>query len=420
MSVTSTGFRSRIGLWLTDLRYGPRVRDPDASTRGLVAPDPAVTAGAGGAPPGFRVVDTYVAVPDLGHPQALLPADSAGAAARALRRFAQGSGAPARLAALAAAGGLRAGGLRLIRRNRVTVSVAQGMPDERLAELVLRRHLERRLGRDGLQLAIRVGAARPNGKPVVQVLDAAGDAIGFCKVGWNDLTRPLVAGEADALQELAAVPAPLSFSVPRLLARGNWQGFELLVVEAIAERGQPTGTDPPVRATGEVAGLGGRTRERLTESTWWADLQHRLAAVDHPRLAADAGRVGERFGGHEVAFGGCHGDWTPWNMSRVGGRLVVWDWERFRHAAPIGQDLAHYTFMVSLRRRKESPEQAARRVLEASPARLEAIGADRGQAELVLMLHQLEMGVRFAEAQAAGVRVRHDLFADGLHRLLEN
>ena len=296
MSVTSTGFCSRIGLWLTDLRYVPRVRDPDASTRGLVAPHPAVTAGAGGAPPGFRVVDTYVAVPDLGHPQALLPADSAGAAARALRRFAQGSGAPARLAALAAAGGLRAGGLRLIRRNRVTVSVAQGLSDDRLPELVLRRHLERRLGRDGLQLAIRVGAARPNGKPVVQVLDAAGEAVGFCKIGWNDLTRPLVAGEADALQELAAVPAPLSFSVPGLLERGNWQGFELLVVEAIAERGQPTGTDPPVRATGEVAGLGGRTRERLTESRWWADLQTRLAAIDHPRLVTDAGRLGERFG----------------------------------------------------------------------------------------------------------------------------
>jgi len=395
------------------------VRDPDALTRGLVAPDPAVTAGAGGPPPGFRVVDTYVAVPDLSHPQLLLPEGSASAAARALRRFAQGSGLPARLLALGAAGGVRGGGLGLLRRNRVTVSVAGETPAERLGELVLRRHLEQSLGREGLQLAIRVGAVRPNGKPVVQVMDSAGEPVGFCKVGWNELTRPLVAGEADALAELGEVPGQLTFSVPRLLQRGAWQGLELLLVEAISERGRPTGADPPVRATGEVADLGGRSRERLAESRWWADVHSRLAAAPHPTLAADVSRVADRFGSVEMTFGGSHGDWTPWNMSRAGGRLVVWDWERFRHGAPLGLDLVHYSFMVALRRRGQSAGEAAGHVLAGTPPRLEAIGADRGHAALVLMLHQLEMGVRFAEAKAAGVDVRHDLFAEGLHRMLE-
>jgi hypothetical protein len=416
---TSTGSETCIGLVLAGhCATVPGVRDPDALTRGLVASDAAVTAGAGGPPPGFRVVDAYVAVPDLGHPQALLPDGLAAAAARSLRRFAQGSGLPARLAALAAAGGVRGGGLRLLRRNRVTVSVAERTPAEQLGELVLRHHLEQALGRHGLQLAVRVGAVRPNGKPVVQVMDAAGEPVGFCKVGWNELTRPLVAGEADALAELAAAPQPLSFSVPRLLERGAWRDFELLLVEAIPERGQPTGADPPVRATGEVANLGGRTRERLAESRWWAAVQARLGAVDHPSLVADARRLGERFGSLEMSFGGCHGDWTPWNMSRVGGRLVVWDWERFGHAAPLGLDLVHYSFMVALRRRGQSPQDATSHVLAGTPPRLKAIGADRGHAALVLMLHQLEMAVRFAEAKAAGVEVHHDLFAEGLHRML--
>jgi hypothetical protein len=284
-------------------------------------------------------------------------------------------------------------------------------------ELVLHAHLERVLGREEVFLAVRVGAIRPNGKPVVQVLDARGEALGFCKIGWNDLTRPLVAREGEALAELAG-GGTRAFSTPRPIWGGDWQGHELLLVEPIAQTGNPTGPEPPVEATREVADLGGRGRAALAESRWWAGVQSRLSAVDHPRLAADAGRLGERFGAVELALGGCHGDWTPWNMTRAHARLMVWDWERFVHGAPIGQDAVHYAFMVCLRQRKLPPAEARQHVLDTVPPVLEAIGADAAQAELLLMLHQLEMGVRFAEARAAGVTVRHDLFADGLHTLL--
>ena len=40
---------------------------------------------------------------------------------------------------------------------------------------------------------MRVGADRPNGKPVVTVMTAAGEALGFGKIGWNELTREMVA-----------------------------------------------------------------------------------------------------------------------------------------------------------------------------------------------------------------------------------
>jgi hypothetical protein len=105
-------------------------------------------------------------------------------------------------------------------------------------------------------------------------------------------------------------------------------------------------------------------------------------------------------------------------MTRAHGNLMVWDWERFAHGAPVGQDAVHYAFMAWLRQRKRPPAEAGQHVLQTAPPVLEAIGADPSQAELLLMLHQLEMGVRFAEARAAGVTVRHDLFADGLHRML--
>jgi hypothetical protein len=393
------------------------VRDPHATTRGLVASDPAVAAGPSPPATGFRAVDTYVCVPHARRPLLLLPDGAGQAAGRALERFAQGSGGPARVAAGLASAGIRAGGLRALRGSRVALSVAAGTPPERIPDLVLRAHLERVLHRERVFLAVRVGAVRPNGKPVAQVLDAGGEALGFCKIGWNDLTRPLVAREGDALAELAA-GGTRSFSAPRPIWRGDWQGNELLLVEPIAQTGHPTGPAPPFEATREVADLGGRTRSPLAESEWWAGIQARLAAVDHPQLAADAGRVASRFGAVGLAFGGCHGDWTPWNMTRADGRLVVWDWERFAHGAPVGQDAVHYAFMVWLRQRKRPPAEAERHVLETAPPVLEAIGADPAQAELLLMLHQLEIGVRFAEARAAEVTVRHDLFADGLHRML--
>jgi hypothetical protein len=392
------------------------VRDPQATTRGLVASDPAVTAAPWPPPAGFRAVDTYVCVPHARRPLLLLPSGAGRAAGSALERFAQGSGGPARLAAGLASAGIRAGGLRALPGSRVALSVAAGTPPQRIPDLVLRAHLERVLGRQPVFLAVRVGAVRPNGKPVAQVLDSGGEALGFCKIGWNDLTRPLVAREGDALAELAG--GTRSFSAPRPIWRGEWQGNELLLVEPIAQTGHATGPEPPVEATREVADLGGRSGSPLVESGWWAGIQTRLAAVDHPQLVADAGRVTDRFGSVDLAFGGCHGDWTPWNMTRADGRLMVWDWERFAHDAPVGQDAVHYAFMVWLRQRKRPPAEAQRHVLETVPSVLEAIGADPAKADLLLMLHQLEMGVRFAEARAAGVTVRHDLFADGLHRLL--
>jgi hypothetical protein len=401
------------------LRYGQPVRDPDACTRGLAAEAPAVWVGVGDAPTGFRAVERYVAVPSLARPQVLLPDGAARASQRGLTRFAHGSARPARVASGALALAVRGGALAALRRNRLTLAVSDDTPPGELEHLLLRPHLEHALGRAPLRLAVRVGALRPNGKPVVQVMDEGGDALGFAKIGWNELTRPLVAREADVLNRLGRpAQAAASFVTPRLLHRGTWSGFELLLVEPIAQGGEPVGPVPPIEATRDVAGLGDVSHGPLGTSAWWADVGARLAAVDHPRLAADVRAVEARFGDRKLAFGGCHGDWTPWNMARLGGRLTVWDWERFRADAPVGQDAAHFLFMVALRQRKEGPDGARASTLAALPPLLEPLGADPADAELLLMLHQLEMGIRFAEARAAGVRVLHDLFADGLHALL--
>jgi hypothetical protein len=360
-----------------------------------------------------------VAVPSLRRPWMLLPESSPRSAAQALRRFSNGGGGGATAGSIAAALAVRGGLMRAWRSNRVSLGVIDGTPAADLPGLLLREHLAGVLGRDDLSLAVRVGATRPNGKPVVQVLGSSGMALAFVKIGWNDLTRPLVVREGEVLAAFSAPQsAPLAFDVPRLIHRSEWNGFRLLVVAPIAQRGLPAGPGAPLQPTREVAAMGGVTRSPLAGSPWWSELTGRLAAADHAGLAATRTELERRFGGHALAFGGAHGDWTPWNMARSRGRLVVWDWERFTLGAPVGQDAIHYAFMVALRRRKRTPEQSAEHAVHSTPPLITAMGGDPNDGPLLVMLHHLEMAVRFAEARAAGVTVVHDLFAQQLVRLL--
>ena len=64
------------------------------------------------------------------------------------------------------------------------------------------------------------------------------------------------------------------------------------------------------------------------------------------------------------------------------------------------------------------PEPPAEHAARSTPPLLAAMGGDPNDGPLLVMLHHLEMAVRFAEARAAGVTVVHDLFAQQLVRLL--
>ena len=176
------------------------MRIADACTRGLAADDDRVRAGIGPAPQGWRTIERYVILPTARRPQILAPASAPGPAAAAVTQFSNGAPARTRLAAAAAAAALRAGVAQRLLRGRASVAVAPGVGDGDLADLVLSHHLARVLDLRRVDLAVRVGAARPNGKPVAQVSAPGGRVVAFAKVGWNELTRGLVIAEAEALR----------------------------------------------------------------------------------------------------------------------------------------------------------------------------------------------------------------------------
>jgi hypothetical protein len=393
------------------------VRSADACTRGLAADDDRVRAALGPIPRGWRTIERYVVLPSTRSPQILAPASAPGAGAAAITQFSNGAPTRARLAATAAATALRAGVAQRVMRGRASISVAPGVGEADLPDLVLSHHLARALELPRADLAVRVGAARPNGKPVVQVSAPGGRVVAYAKVGWNDLTRGLVAAEADALRELAASP-PAAFAVPELMHADNWDGLAVTaVLPAIGGRSHLS-PEPPPGATRELALGAAVQRGPLAASSWWQALLARIEMAGGEEQRAAAGRIADAYGDRDIAFGRGHGDWTPWNMSVVEGRLVVWDWERAA-VGPVGIDAAHYCLLVALNARGLARDEAVADTLERAPRVLAGLDVPSADARLIVGLELLEMSVRFAEARAAGVAGLRDRFGVPLAALLE-
>ena len=394
-----------------------QVRRAVASTRGLVADDDRVCAVTGPIPGGWRVVERYIILPSTRRPQVLAPARAPAAAAVAVRQFSNGAPTRDRRIAALAGAGLRAGVVQRLARGRLSVAVPPGTGKDDLRDLVLSHHLAGALALPHVDLTVRVAAARPNGKPVMQVSAPGDGVVAYAKVGWNDLTRPLVSGEAAALSALAQAP-PNTFDTPRLVHAGDWRGNAVTAVAPVVGGRMHLTPEPPPAATRELALGDGVERARLAESGWWQDLRRRIDAANGEAQRAQAERVAAVIGERELAFGRAHGDWTPWNMTERGGRLAVWDWERAATGVPVGIDALHYTLLVALNARGLEPPRAVADVLARADRILGSLDVAAEDARALMSLELLEMSVRFAEARGAGVAGLNDRFGRALADLL--
>ena len=293
--------------------------------------------------------EEYVIVPHARHPRLLVPA-ARRAAAAAVAGFHPGRSARARLLSHGLAAALRTGTGHAILRDRLTV---HGAAD------TLRSHLAAVMGRT-LTIAIHIGPARANRKPVAQLIGPRGDTIGYAKVGAGELTRDLVRAEDAALRLLGRTRLG-TVRVPRVRHRGQWRGAEILVLEPLPT-GRTTRAGGALRSAAmlEVAAIGGIQRHALSDSPYLADLRCGLAALGDrgAPLAHSLDTLTTRAGGTELAFGAWHGDWTHWNMAPHGGTLLAWDWERFATGVPVGFDALHFHVQEAITARHEPPAQA--------------------------------------------------------------
>jgi len=357
----------------------------------------------------------FVVLPSGRRPRLLVPSGRRASAA-AVRRYGEPGSVTAWAGSRALALALAAGGasVGLGGRLRVSADPPAGTPDPPAgtADLpagTIEAYLRSVLGYEVL-ISTHLGAARANRKPVLQLLTTRGETAGFAKVSVNPLTRDLIRAERAALDTLAAEDFR-ELTVPRVLHHGQWQGREVLILNALPvwRRRKALRPGQLTAAMTEVAAVGGRSRGPLAGSDYLARLQGRLEAsqAGPDRAALSDALDTLAAAGTELSFGAWHGDWTGWNMASTADGLLVWDWERFDLGVPAGFDFLHYRLQSDVVRRRRPPADAAADCVRNAPGWLAPLGVATTEAHLVAILYLAELSARYlADRQAeAGARL---------------
>jgi hypothetical protein len=357
--------------------------------------------GAGGA-----LHQEFLLLPSARRPRLLVPR-ARRAAVAAVRGYGVGRGRSARVLAAGLTAGLASGIAPLVLRDRVHVVDRSG----RGGAASIEAHLSAVLGTD-VVVSMYLGAPRANRKPVLQVLTPEGRTLAYVKVGVDPLTCRLVRAEARALTTLADAGLRRT-TVADVLHSGQWNGLELLVQSPLPvseSRARPT-AEQVGAAQVEVADIGRRDAGPLATSPYWADLTGRIAQLPETSAAATltdlAGRIEKELGEVPLDLGAWHGDWTPWNTALAGDRLLVWDWERFTVAVPVGYDALHWALQTDLVNHLADPGEAARESLVTAGSVLERFGLSTDQVRATAVGYLAELAARYlADRQAeAGARL---------------
>ncbi len=353
--------------------------------------------------PGAPKIADFLVIPDARRPKLLVPMGSRRVAVAAVRRFTEPQSRMAKLKRDAVVIALRSGTWPALLRDRVRLNAAEGGDS---IDAYLRRTLQTELS-----ISVHIGPARANRKPVLQLLDPAGRTIGFAKLGTGPLTRRLVRAETAALTALSHVKLS-KVSVPSVLHAGQWQGHQVLVQTPLPiwqPREQLT-SRRLVEGMLEVAGACGITQGWLATSPYWAELRTRLSQLTDSEEGAALSQAARRLIEHcsdlGMRYGAWHGDWAPWNMANTADSLLLWDWERFTPAVPLGFDALHHDLQRRLQAGVE-PRDAVEQTVRNAGGLLSHFSVVPDSAEITALLYLVDLAARYlADRQAeAGARL---------------
>jgi hypothetical protein len=339
----------------------------------------------------------WTAVPSAEQPRLLLPGGRPSAATRVLRRQLTGQRLRTRVARTGLTLASGSGVLSRLPGLRVSVAGPSGAPsiEDPLRDL---------LDVADLRVAMPIGPARSNRKPVLQVTDSRGRVLAFAKVGHTSLTKALVRRESEALSTLAGDPV-LGVRSPRLLGLLSWSGYDVLVIEPLDIPARRLSGDAARRRLLElvaaVAEVGGRSTVRWAEHPHRARLLERLA--DCGELAACLrGELARIDPETQTPTGSWHGDLNSGNLALVADACPVWDWERFESGVPVGFDLLHHDLHQSITVAGVPAAAAASRLLCGAARLLAPLGVGLDAAEAVARAYLVTLACRYlADDQAA-------------------
>jgi hypothetical protein len=352
------------------------------------------------AAPSHAHTSEYAVVPSLASPRFLVPLGTSQCGANSLHTYSAHKPL-ARAFKYALQMGLRTGLAQPFLRQRVSIHESDLASDPVTSNQSLRRYLARALGQSEVFLGVSLGTPSPHQKPLFQVMDRNGRALGYAKIGWNQETIRIVKNEAQALERLAENKFT-SASIPRALLAEDWNGHYVLL-----QSGPPSEHWSPSRdvTAGHVQFLRELNQTNastalLQASPWHQNLQERLRSLDAMGAAYDADLVqwaleecAVCFGESEACFGIKHGDFTPWNLLQKEGNLFVLDWEYAENHSPAGSDLFHFAVQRAALVEEAKPKQIAHEILGATAFNRKvrdyfaAMGIDAGLIESYLALY---------------------------------
>lgn len=340
----------------------------------------------------------YLVLPRPSAPRWLLPAESP-AAGEALRRPHQGLW-PDLLTRVV----IRAHRVGLSRRLplarlRVLESDA-GSGDSSIATAV-----SDALGEE-VTVAVRLGSWDNARVAIAQVFGPDGRTRAFGKVGLDGYGRAAVLAERAALTRLQSL-AVQSVAHPRIIHHESWRGLEVLLnTPLIGERRSSTRRQVPLSVMRQLAATDGLRHDSWRESGWWATVRDRMSRVEDTGVRAQLASAADRLvrSDKDVCLGCWHGDWTPWNMSHDGQRVLLWDWEHFAEDVPAGFDPLHFRAQ-QLRTSRGTTPRAERQWLLEVPALLGQT-PDVASREQVVLAYLVEINLRYVlDRQSTVARV---------------
>lgn len=351
---------------------------------------------------------SYAILPSATRPKLLVPSRPRRVAAGAVRNFKTASTTRERLVLGALALGARLG-LHDWLPSRLIMDAPPG------ESVGIDAHLCQVLGRR-IHVCLYIGPARAVRKPVLQLLDDHGSTIAFAKLGVDDFTDSLVRSEARAVARVADADTSI-LRVPEVWHNGTWSGHALLVQSALPRGAAGTAWSAPVaEALREIAAIDGLTTDDLGSSTYWARMTARVHSLEPgPNVVLLRRALDEILAAHartRMQFGASHGDFTPWNMTILAGRALVWDWEKFETDVPVGFDAVHCAIQGMVVFGGSAPADAFATTGADAQSLLASTG-NRKAADLVVWLYAVDIATRYLmdREQEAGTTRMTDLAA---------
>jgi len=185
-------------------------------------------------------------------------------------------------------------------------------------------------------LSISTGAPGPHRKPLVQVLDKDGEALGYLKISMNDSTNDLLRQEADALEFIRSLELQTA-QIPEIIDNGTMEGG----VKYIALKSTTSRFKKSYRFTYShmdfIRELFEKTgkEENFGKSQLFKELNNRVNFLRDKipyYWTLSYKKILDRYKETVLPVYLSHGDFTPWNVFLTySGQLLIFDWEYSRY-----------------------------------------------------------------------------------------